>query len=188
MDEIASRILTDANDRMEKSVTHLSDQLRTIRTGRAAPALLEGIRVDYYGSPTPLNQIAHISVPEPRQLLVKPFDASQLKEVERAILGSNLGLTPMSDGKTLRLLMPPLSEEQRKKLVAKIKELCEATRIALRNERRDANKATDAASKDGKLTDDNKAVAQTQIQDALKKAEARVDELFKKKSVEIMED
>lgn len=188
MDEIASHILTDVNDKMEKSITHLSDQLRTIRTGRAAPALLEGIRVDYYGSPTPLNQIAHISVPEPRQLLVKPFDASQLKEVERAILGSNLGLTPMSDGKTLRLLMPPLSEEQRKKLVAKIKELCEATRIALRNERRDANKAADAACKDGKLTEDNKAVAQTQIQDALKKAETRVDELFKRKSVEIMED
>ncbi len=188
MDEIAKRILTDVNDKMEKSIHHLSDQLRTIRTGRAAPALLEGIRVDYYGTPTPLNQMAHISVPEPRQLMVKPFDASQLKEVERAILGSNVGLTPMSDGKALRLLMPPLSEEQRKKLVARIKDLCEATRVALRNERRDANKASDAAAKDGGLTDDNKSVLQTQVQDALKKAEVRVDDLFKKKSAEIMED
>jgi ribosome recycling factor len=188
MDETTKQILAGVSAKMEKSLTHLADQLRTIRTGRAAPALLEGIRVDYYGTLTPLNQMAHVSVPEPRQLLVKPFDVSALKEVERAILGSNLGLTPMSDGKQLRLQMPPLSEEQRKKLVVKVKELCEATRVALRNERRDGNKAAETSVKDGKLTDDNKSVLQTQVQDALKKAEAKVDELLKKKSAEIMED
>ncbi|HLU39701.1 MAG TPA: ribosome-recycling factor, partial [Planctomycetota bacterium] len=133
------------------------------------------------------NQVANISVPEPRQLLVKPYDTSLLKEVDRAIQAANLGMTPMNDGKQLRLMLPPLSEEQRKKLVAKVKEICEATRVALRNERRDGNKAAENAAREGKITDDHKAEVQERIQEALKKEEARIDELLKKKTAEVME-
>lgn len=187
MDPVCNQIVEAIRTKMDKSVQHLADQLRTIRTGRASPALLEGIRVECYGSMSPLNQIANISVPEARQLLVKPYDASLLKEVDRAIQGSNLGLTPMSDGKQLRLQMPPLSEEQRKKLVAKVKEICETTRVALRNERRDGNKAADTAAKDGKMTDDFKAEAHDRIQEELKRCEGLIDDLLKKKTEEVME-
>ncbi len=187
MDPIATQIVTDVTGRMDKSVQHLADQLRTIRTGRAAPVLLEGVRVESYGTMLPLNQIANISVPEPRSLLVKPFDTSLLKEIDRAIQGANLGLTPINEGKQIRLQMPPLSEEQRKKLVAKVKEICETSRVALRNERRDGNKAADGAAKDGKISDDFKAEVHGEIQDALKKGEAKIDELLKKKTAEVME-
>ena len=186
--DAVARIAAEVQAKMDKTVTHLADQLRTIRTGRAAPALVDGIRVDYYGTSTPLNQIAQISVPEARQLMVKPFDASVLKEIEKAIQKSDLGLNPSSDGKVLRLSLPPLSQEQRKKLSAKVKEICESSRVALRNERRDGNKHADQAGKDGKLTDDqNKALHET-IQTMLKAAEAKVDDLLKKKSHEIMEE
>lgn len=188
MDASANKILSEFEAKAEKSIQHLTDQLRTIRTGRASPALVDTIKVEYYGTMTPVAQLAHISVPEPRQLLVKPFDVSVLKELERAILKSDLGLSPNNDGKLLRLTLPPLSEEQRKKLVHKIKELAEATRVALRNERRDANKHADQAKKDGNMTDDNNKVLHEKIQDALKAAEKRVDEVLEKKSAEIMED
>lgn len=187
MDSVSNQIVDSVKSKMDKSVQHLADQLRTIRTGRASPALLEGVRVECYGSMMPLNQMANISVPEPRQLLVKPYDASLLKEVDRAIQAANLGLTPMSDGKQLRLQLPPLSEEQRKKLVAKVKEICEATRVALRNERRDGNKAVDTAAKDGKTTDDFKTEAHDTIQEELKRSEAKIDDLLKKKTAEVME-
>ncbi len=187
MDDVAKKILTDLEHRLEKTVQHLAEQLRTIRTGRASPALVETIRVDYYGTPTPIQHLAHISVPEPRQLLLKPFDQGALKEMERAILKSDLGLTPSSDGKMLRLTLPPLSEEQRKKLVAKVKELAEASRVALRNERRDANKHADQALKDSKQTEDANRQLHDKIQDALKKGEGRIDDALKKKTAEIME-
>jgi ribosome recycling factor len=187
MDPVSQQIVATVTSKMDKSVQHLADQLRTIRTGRASPALLEGVRVECYGSMMPLNQVANISVPEARQLLVKPYDASLLKEVDRAIQGANLGLTPMSDGKQLRLQMPPLSEEQRKKLVAKVKEICEGTRVALRNERRDGNKAADNSAKEGKISDDTKTELHGTIQEELKKHEARIDDLLKKKTAEVME-
>lgn len=188
MDDVSKHILADLDAKIEKSTQHLGEQMRSIRTGRAAPALLEGIRVDYYGTPTPLQQLAHISVPEARQLLLKPYDQSALKEMERAILKSDLGLTPSSDGKVLRLTLPPLSEEQRKKLVAKVRDLAEQCRVALRNERRDANKHGDQALKDGKLTEDDNRALHDHIQERLKKGENRIDDLLKKKSNEIMED
>ncbi len=188
MEETSKQILSQLEEKIEKSIQHLIEQLRTIRTGRASPALVDTIKVDYYGSPTPLQQLAHISVPEPRQLLLKPFDQSALKEMERAILKSDLGLTPSSDGKVLRLTMPPLSEEQRVKLVAKVKELSEGCRVALRNERRDANKHADQALKDGQLSEDLNRDLHDSVQEALKRGEARVDEVLKKKSSEIMED
>lgn len=181
-------ILLEFEEKLEKSVHHLVDQLRSIRTGRASPALVDTIKVDYYGSPTPVNQLAQISVPEARQLLVKPFDVSVIKELERAILKSDLGLTPANDGKMIRLTLPPLSEEQRVKLVGKVKELTEAAHVALRNERRDANKHADQAHKDGDISEDNNKVLHEKIQEALKKAEARLDEVLQKKTAEIMEE
>lgn len=148
--EPSSKILTDLKQKTDKTLAHLKDQLGSIRTGRASPTLVDTIRADYYGTSTPLNQIAHISVPEPRQLMIKPFDGSPqvIKEIERAIQKSDLGLNPQSDGKVLRLIMPPLSGEQRQKLVHKVKDLVEQNRVALRNERRDANKAADQLKKE----------------------------------------
>jgi ribosome recycling factor len=188
MEDAATMIVLEFEDRLDKAVHHLVDQFRTIRTGRAAPALVDSIRVDYYGTPTPLNQLAHISVPEARQLLVKPFDGSVLKEIERAILGSGLGLTPSNEGKHLRLVLPPLSEEQRKKISARCKEIAEATRVAMRNARRDANKAADAAKTDASLSEDSVADLHDDIQERLKQKEKAVDETLENKTREIMED
>lgn len=187
MDPVAfTSLLTEFKDKSHKTVQHLIDQLRTIRTGRASPALVDTIRVEYYGTLTPLNQIAHISVPEPRQLMVKPFDVGALKEIERAILKSDLGLTPAADGKVVRMTMPPLSEEQRKKLAAKVKDIAEQARVSLRNERRDINKRVDATKNQG-LTEDQVKKLHEKVQDELKAAEHQVDDVLKKKTAEIME-
>lgn len=188
MDPVSAKILKQLDDKIEKTVQHLKEQLQGIRTGRASPALVETIRVDYYGTPTPLNQVAHISVPEPRQLLLKPFDVSVLKEMEKSILKSDLGLTPASDGKVLRLTLPPLSGEQRQKLVAKVKELTEQGRVALRNERRDANKHADQAKNTGEISEDNNKVLHDKIQEKIKAGEARLEEVLEHKTAEILEE
>jgi ribosome recycling factor len=183
-------ILADLKQKTDKTQKHLKDQLGSIRTGRASPTLVDTIRVDYYGTSTPLNQIAHISVPEPRQLLIKPFDGSPqvVKDIEKAIQKSDLGLNPQSDGKQLRLSLPPLSGEQRQKLVGKVKNLVEENRVALRNERRDANKLADQMKKDGKLTEDQCKKAHEAIDKDLKGVEQRLEELLRAKSKEIMEE
>lgn len=183
-------IIEDLSEKTSKTVKHLRDQLASIRTGRASPALVDTLRIEYYGSPTPLNQVAHISVPEARQLLIKPFDASPdvMKEIEKAIQKSNLGLNPQSDGKSVRLNLPPLSGEQRQNLVAKVKDLIEQNRVALRNERRDANKTADQMKKDGDLTEDQCKRAHDAVDKELKALEAHLDEAFKVKSKEILED
>ncbi|MBK8977848.1 MAG: ribosome recycling factor [Planctomycetes bacterium] len=188
MDDNCELILVDFEERAEKSVEHLRSVLAGIRTGRASPALIDSLRVEAYGTTSPLNQLAQISVPEPRQLLVKPFDASIIRDVERAILTSDLGLTPSSDGKVIRLTLPPLSEEQRRKLVAKVKDLAEETRVAMRNERRDANKAGEQAFQNHEITEDHKRELQDRIQERLKEFEKRIDDLLAKKSHEIMHD
>jgi ribosome recycling factor len=182
-----AQILNDLKGKIEKTLKHVRDQLGGIRTGRASPTLVDTIRVDYYGTMTPLHGMAHISVPEPRQLMIKPFDASVMKEIERAILKSDLGLTPQSDGKVLRLVMPPLSTEQRQKLVAKVKDLVEQNRVALRNERRDANKHGDQAKKDSLLTEDQVKKLHEKVDQEIKAGEARLDDLLKQKSKEILE-
>lgn len=183
-------ILTDLKQKTDKTLKHLKEQLGSIRTGRASPTLVDTIRVDYYGTSTPLNQIAHISVPEPRQLMIKPFDGTPqvVKDIEKAIQKSDLGLNPQSDGKQLRLTMPPLSGEQRHKLVAKVKDLIEQNRVALRNERRDANKLADQMKKDGKLTEDQCKKAHDAVDKELKAVEQKLDESFRTKSKEIMEE
>ena len=169
----------------EKAVEHLQDMLRAVRTSQASPALVENIRVDYYGTPTPISQLGSISIPEPRQIMIKPFDATILKEIGKSILKADMGSAPQDDGKLLRLTLPPLSGEQRKKYSAKVKELCEETRVALRNTRRDLNKHSDAMEKESELTQDENHKLHDEIQKLLKDYEGRVDETMKKKVLEI---
>lgn len=183
--------LDDATQRMGKAVEHYATEIRGIRTGRANPGLIENIRVDYYGTKTPLNQMAAISVPEPRQLIVKPYDVNALKDIERAVLTADLGLNPSQDGKTLRITIPPLSEEQRKKLASRVKAMAEETKVSLRNVRRDVIKHVEAAVADKKhapaVTDDDAETAKTKVQDILKAHEKKVDEAVASKSKEILE-
>jgi ribosome recycling factor len=180
-------ILLDSEDKMEKAVAHLIAEFNHIRTGRATPGLVDGVRVDYYGAPTPLKQLATISVPEARLIVIKPFDPGSIKEIEKAIQKSELGVTPASDGKLVRLNLPPLSEEQRKKLAARCKEMAEAARVSIRNIRRDANKAGDVAAADGALTEDEGAKLKEEIQALTKKHEGGVDDALGRKTKEIME-
>jgi ribosome recycling factor len=180
-------IVKDTREKMEKALAHLAEHLKAIRTSRASSALVENIKVDYYGVPTPLSQMASISIPEPRQIVIKPFDASVLNDIGKAIQKSDLGIQPQNDGKLLRLTMPPLSGDQRKKYAAKVKEMCEETRIALRNVRRDENKSADAALKAGTVTEDQSKKLHDDIQKMLKEYEDKVTQLLDKKTAEIME-
>jgi ribosome recycling factor len=180
-------ILFDAEERMEKAVSVFRDELRGLRTGRATPALVDMIRVEYYGSPTPLKQMAQISTPDPQQILIKPYDQSCLKDVEKAIRASDLGMSPNSDGKMIRLIVPPMSGEQRQKMVARIKKSAEEAKVACRNIRRDANKHFDQAEKEKELTEDERDKGKEQVQTLLKTYEEKVTELADKKSKEVME-
>lgn len=180
-------VMDDAKARFEKSYNHLIDQMRVIRTGRASSALVDNVRVDYYGTPTPISQLASVSIPEPRQILIKPFDGSILKEMAKAILKTDLGCNPQNDGKVLRLVLPPLSGEQRNKYVAKVKEMGEEGRVAMRNTRRELNKQSDAMQKSGELTEDQNHKAHDEIQALLKEYEKKVDDALAKKTAEITE-
>lgn len=179
-------IALEAEERMEKSVSLLGDQLRGIRTGRANTGLVESIRVDYYGSMTPLKQLANLSTPEPQQILIRPFDASAVGNIIKAIQTSDLGLTPNSDNKVVRLNVPSLSVEQRKKLVNRVKELAEEARVAIRNIRREANKQADTEMADKILTEDDQVKCKEEIQELTKSYEGKVNDLADKKSAEIL--
>ena len=178
-------VLDDGRGRFEKALTHLKDQLKKIRTGRASTALVDDIRVDYYGTMTPINQMAQVSIPEPRQILIKPFDVSAIKELTKALSQTDLGAAPQSDGKVVRITLPPLSGEQRTKYAAKVKEMCEEARVSMRNTRRELNKHVDGLYADGGVTEDEKKKLQTQVQDLLKEYEKKVDETQKAKVTEI---
>ncbi len=180
-------ILLETEEKMEKAVEHLAHAFRGIRTGRASPGLVEGIRVDYYGSPTPLTHMASVSIPEPRLIMIKPFDPSGMQEVIKAIQKSELGITPQSDGKIIRLVLPPLSEERRKQLSSMVKEKAEEARIAIRNVRRDGNKQAKAALDEGKLPADDEVKLTEEIQNLTKQYEWKVDDLLGKKQKEILE-
>ncbi len=180
-------IMDEGKDRMDKAVKHLQDMLRSVRTSQASPALVENIRVDYYGTPTPIGQLGSISVPEPRQLMIKPFDGGVLMEMSKAIQKSDLGINPQSDGKVLRLTLPQLSGEQRKKYAAKVKEMCEEARVAMRNSRRDLNKLADQGKKDGDLTEDDNRQLHDEIQKLLKDSEGRIDTILDRKTKEVLE-
>src|SRR6516225_1892128 len=170
----SEEILFDAEERMEKAVTVFRDELRGLRTGRATPALVDSIRVEYYGSPTPLKQMAQISTPDPQQILIRPFDASSLKEIEKAIRSSDLGMSPNNDGKMIRLVVPPMSGEQRQKMVARIKKLAEESKVAIRNIRRDGNKHFETAEKNKEMTEDERDQGKEEVQNLTKKFEDKV--------------
>src|SRR5215813_12641170 len=158
-------ILFDAEERMEKAVSIFKDDLRGLRTGRATPALVDGLRVEYYGSPTPLKQLAQIGTPDPQQIVIRPYDQSVLKEIEKAIRSSDLGMSPNNDGKMIRLQVPAMSGEQRQKMVARIKKSSEEAKVACRNIRRDANKHFDQAEKGKEMTEDERDQGKEEMQD-----------------------
>ena len=180
-------ILLDTEEHMEKAIEHLKHELRSVRTGRASPAMVESVKVEYYGTPTDLRSIASISVPEATQILIKPFQASDLKAIEKAISDSKLGLTAQSDGKQLRLRLPPLSQERRQQLVGQTKTHLEAAKVQIRNARRDANKAVETEEKGGTLNEDEAKKGKEQIQELLKSYEAKLDEMIEHKRKEIMD-
>jgi ribosome recycling factor len=183
----SEEILLDCEERMEKAVNVYRDELRGLRTGRATPALVDSLRVEYYGSPTPLKQLAQISTPDPQQIVIRPYDAGILKDIEKTIRASDLGMSPNSDGKLIRLQVPPMSGEQRKKMVQRIKKSAEDAKVACRNIRRDSNKHFDQAEKAKEMTEDERDKGKEEVQSLLKKFEERIAEMATKKEAEIME-
>jgi ribosome recycling factor len=179
-------VLLDCEMHMEKAVEHLQQELRGIRTGRASPALVEHLKVDYYGTPTDLRSIAAISIPEATQILVKPFSPQDLKAIEKAIGDAKLGLTPHSDGKQLRMNLPALSQERRLQLVGQCKKMAEDVKIQIRNARREANKVLETEQKGGILTEDELEAGKEQIQELTKQYEAKVDQAIEHKRAEVM--
>ena len=180
-------ILMECEEQMEKAVEHLKHEMRGVRTGRANPALVENIKVDYYGSPTDIKAIAVISVPEATQLLIKPFSPGDLKAIEKAINDSKIGLSPHSDGRQVRLQLPPMSQERRLQLVGQLKGCGEDAKIRIRNARRDSNKAVETEEKAGDMTEDEATKGKEQIQDLTKQYEAKVEEMLEHKRQEIMQ-
>jgi ribosome recycling factor len=180
-------LLADASRRMDKSVEATAHEFNTVRTGRASAALLDRVKVDYYGQETPLNQLATISVPEARLITIQPYDPSSIKAIERAIQESELGLTPSNDGKIVRLPIPQLTEERRKELVKVVRHLAEEGRIAIRNVRRDVMHQLKELVRDGDVGDDEERRAEERAQKLTDEHVARVDEILKRKEEEILE-
>jgi ribosome recycling factor len=180
-------IAFETEERMEKSVALLADQLKGVRTGRANTGLVDSIRVEAYGSMTPLKQLANLSTPEPQQILIRPFDPTTIGDIVKAIQASDLGLTPNSDNKVVRLNVPSLSVEQRKKLVNRVKELAEESRVSIRKIRQNANKTADKELADKILTEDENEKCKEEIQSLTKRFEGRVNDMADKKSAEILE-
>lgn len=184
----ADDILLDAEDRMDKAVGVLKSSLAGIRTGRANPGLVDTLRVEAYGSPTPIKQLASVGAPEPTQIVIRPYDPGTIKDIEKAIIASDLGFNPQSDGRLIRINIPPLSTEVRRKMVGRIKELSEDTKVSIRNIRRDANKAADQAEKDKEITEDDRDTAKDEIQNLTKKYEDLINEMAKKREAEVLEN
>jgi ribosome recycling factor len=184
----AEEILLDTEERMEKALAKLKADLAGIRTGRANPGLVDSLRVEVYGSPTPIKAVASVGAPEPTQIVIRPFDPGTLKDIEKAVQASGLGLNPQNDGRLIRITIPPLSTEVRRKLVARIKELAEEAKVAVRNVRRDGNKAADQEQKEKVLTEDERDSVKDQIQEFTKTYETQATDLAAAKEKEVMED
>lgn len=178
--------MNQVKERMEKTVQSLQQEYTTIRAGRANANILNKVMVDYYGSPTPIQQVAGVSVPEPRMIMIQPWEASMLKVIEKAILASDIGLTPNNDGKVLRLIFPELTEERRKDLAKDVKKKGEDSKVALRNIRRDAIDASKKAEKAGEISQDELLDAEDSIQKLTDSYVAKIDELIESKTKEIM--
>ena len=180
-------IYQDTRESMEKAIASLNKELQRIRTGRASLSILDGIRVDYYGTQTPLNQMATLAVPESRLIRIQPWDVSVIKDIEKALLKSDLGLTPSNDGKIIRINIPPLTEERRKELVKVVHKMCEDYKVSVRNTRRDANDLVKSLKKDSDISEDDAFKAQDEIQKITDTFVASVDECYKEKEKEILE-
>jgi ribosome recycling factor len=180
-------ILLEADEAMTKAVDYLKHELRGVRTGRATPALIEYLKVEYYGSPTDLKSLAAISTPEPTQLLIKPFDTGAIGDIKRAIETSGLGMNPIVESKQIRLNVPALSRERRQQMVTHCKKMGEEQKVAIRNVRRDANKHADGLKGTGKISEDEIETLKTEIQEMLKKFEGVIDQLVESKSKEVLE-
>lgn len=172
---------------MDKSIDSLQKDLKRIRTGRASLALLDGLMVNYYGSSTPINQLATLSIPEPRQIVIQPWDSQAVPDIEKAILKSELGLTPMNDGKVVRINLPPLTAERRKELVKLVKKMGEEFKVQLRNHRRDANEMFKEMKKEKAISEDDQHKAQEKVQKTTDEFIAKVDVVIGQKEAEIME-
>jgi len=180
-------IYQETKDNMGKSINALKNEFNKVRTGRASLTILDGIRVDYYGTLTPLNQMATLAVPESRLITIQPWDVSVIKEIEKAILKSDLGLTPSNDGKIIRISIPPLTEERRKELVKVINKMSEDHKIAVRNIRRDSNELLKGLKKDGDISEDDAFKAQDQVQKITDENIKLIDDINKEKEKEILE-
>lgn len=180
-------IVLEAEDKMEKAVAVLNDEMRGVRTGRATASLVDGLRVDYYGAPTPIKSLASITVPEPRMILVKPFDVGAIDGIVKAIQKSDVGLTPQSDGKIIRLSVPPMSEDRRKQMVKLVKEHGEKAKVALRNIRRDGNQQADGEEKAKTMSEDELKRTKEEIDRLTKEYEGKATETVERKTKEVME-
>jgi ribosome recycling factor len=179
--------LNDAGHKMEQAVAHLKDELAAIRTGRATPAVLNRVTVEYYGTPVPLNQLASINVPEPRSLVVQPFDKGAIGAIEKAIQSSDLGITPSNDGQLIRLVFPPLTEERRKELVRQVHGRAEEARVAVRNVRRHAKEDMEKLEREGGISEDDLVRGEKELQKLTDQRVAEIDEIQNHKEQELME-
>ena len=177
---------TEIKEKMSKTIESLNVRLSEVRAGRANPAILNKVKIDYYGTPTPINQVAGISVPEARMIVIQPWDASVLKDIEKAILASEIGINPNNDGKVIRLNFPELTEERRKELVKEIKKYAEETKVAIRNSRRDAIEKFKAMQKQGEMTEDELKSAEDEVQKITDKNIEEIDKMIQNKESEIM--
>ena len=179
-------IVADSRSKMKKAIEILKDELKAVRTGKASTGLVENIKVDYYGTATPLKQMATLATPQADAIVIKPFDPTALKDIEKAIKNSDLSIAPIVDGKLIRLNIPPLSEERRKQLVAQAKQIGEQTKISIRNIRREANKHLEKEQKDKIITEDDLQAGRKQIDDIIREYAEKIDSVIKNKSDEIM--
>ena len=180
-------ILLDSEERMEKAIQVLKDALAGIRTGRANPGLVDSLRVEVYGSPTPIKQLASVGAPEPQQVVIRPYDPSTIKDIEKAIIASDLGFNPQNDGRLIRINIPPLSGEVRRSMVGRVKDLAEEAKVAIRSIRRDANKAADQAEKAKEMSEDERDSAKDEVQKLTKKYETQATDTAKTRAAEVME-
>jgi ribosome recycling factor len=182
----AREIIAESESKMKKALEVLQDEFKTVRTGRASTGLVENIRADYYGTPTPIKTIAALSAPQHDMIVIKPFDPGSIGEIEKAIKNSDLSIAPIADGKLIRLSIPPLSEERRRQLVTQVKQLSEQTKVSVRNIRREANKQLEKEQKDKVVTEDELEKGRKRIDDITKEYTDKVDSIVKHKSDEIM--
>jgi ribosome recycling factor len=177
----------EAKEKMGKTIISLKSDLKRVRTGRASLNIFDDIRVEYYGTPTPMNQMATLAIPESRLITIQPWDASAIKNIEKAILKSNLGLTPTTDGKIIRIAIPPLTEDRRKEIVKQVNKICEEYRVAVRNIRRDANEMLKELKKEGEASEDDVFKAQDRVQKLTDEHIKKIDEIYREKEKEVIE-